>query len=186
VRVIVQEIIKNTEILMQRAVESLKRDLTTISTGRATPTLLDTVKVDSYGSYLPLNQVSNISVSDASTLFIQVWDKSLVSAVEKGIIAANLGFNPMVDGMSIRINVPKLSEERRKEMCKTAKRYGEDKKVVVRNIRKDSLEQVKKIKKDFSEDLVKDTENDIQNLTDKSCKIMDDLVSAKEKDLMTL
>jgi ribosome recycling factor len=181
-----QEILKNTDVLMQKATESLKRDLLTISTGRATPTLLDTVRVDSYGSFVPLNQVSNVSVSDASTLFIQVWDKSLVSRVEKAIIEANLGFNPAVDGMSIRINVPKLSEERRREMCKIAKKYGEDKKIAVRNIRKDSLEQIKKIKKDFSEDLVKDTESGVQNLTDKYCKNIDELVSTKEKDLLSI
>ena len=135
---------------------------------------------------MPLKQVANVSVSDATSLLISVWDKSMVSHVEKAIIAANLGLNPMVDGMSIRINIPKLSEERRKELCKIVKKYGEDKKIAIRNIRKDSLEKIKKIAKEYSEDLVKDNEKRIQDLTDKYCKNSDDLVALKEKDLLTI
>ena len=181
-----EEIINNTNELMQKVVESLKRDLGTVSTGRANANLLDTVKVESYGTIMPLKQVANVSVSDATTLLVSVWDKSMVSHVEKGIIAANLGLNPMVDGMSIRINIPKLSEERRKELCKIVKKYGEDKKIAVRNVRKDSLEKIKKIAKEYSEDLVKDKEKDVQNLTDKYCKSIDELVATKEKDLLTI
>lgn len=181
-----QEILDNTDSLMQKAVEALKRDLATVSTGRAMPSLLDTVKVEAYGNFVPLNQLSNISVSDSSTLLIQVWDRSMVSHVEKGIQNANLGFNPMIDGTSIRINIPKLSEERRKELCKIVRRYGEDKKIAVRNVRKDALEKIKKVKKDFSEDFVKDTEDNIQKLTDKHVKDIDSLVSIKEKDLLTV
>ena len=181
-----EEIISNTNELMQKAVESLKRDLGTVSTGRANANLLDTVKVESYGTIMPLKQVANVSVSDATTLLVSVWDKSMVSHVEKGIIAANLGLNPMVDGMSIRINIPKLSEERRKELCKIVKKYGEDKKIAIRNVRKDSLEKIKKIAKEYSEDLVKDKEKDVQNLTDKYCKNIDELVEIKEKDLLTI
>lgn len=181
-----QEILHNTENLMIKAIDSLKRDLGTVSTGRANPNLLDTVKVESYGSYMPLKQVANVSVSDSSTIIVQAWDKSTVSHIEKAIIAANLGLNPMVDGMTIRINIPKLSEERRKELCKVVKRYGEDKKVAIRNARKDGLESIKKIAKEHSEDLVKDTEKEVQNLTDKYCKNVDDLVAIKEKDLLTI
>ena len=181
-----EEIINNTNELMQKVVESLKRDLGTVSTGRANANLLDTVKVESYGTIMPLKQVANVSVSDATTLLVSVWDKSMVSHVEKGIIAANLGLNPMVDGMSIRINIPKLSEERRKELCKIVKKYGEDKKIAVRNVRKDSLEKIKKIAKEYSEDLVKDKEKDVQNLTDKYCKSIDELVETKEKFLLTI
>lgn len=181
-----QEILHNTENLMIKAIDSLKRDLGTVSTGRANPNLLDTVKVESYGSYMPLKQVANVSVSDSSTIVVQAWDKSTVSHIEKAIIAANLGLNPMVDGMTIRINIPKLSEERRKELCKVVKRYGEDKKVAIRNARKDGLESIKKIAKEHSEDLVKDTEKEVQNLTDKYCKNVDDLVAIKEKDLLTI
>lgn len=181
-----EDIIKLADDLMNKAIESLKRDLGTVSTGRANVNLLDTVKVESYGALMPLKQVANVSVSDATTLLISVWDKSMVSHVEKAIIAANLGLNPMVDGMSIRINIPKLSEERRKELCKIVKKYGEDKKIAIRNIRKDSLEKIKKIAKEYSEDLVKDNEKRIQDLTDKYCKNSDDLVSLKEKDLLTI
>lgn len=181
-----QEILTNTENLMIKAIESLKRDLGTVSTGRANPNLLDTVKVESYGSYMPLKQVASVSVSDSSTIVVQAWDKSTVSHIEKAIIAANLGLNPMVDGMTIRINIPKLSEERRKELCKVVKRYGEDKKIAIRNARKEGLENIKKIAKEHSEDLVKDTEKEVQNLTDKYCKNVDDLVAIKEKDLLTI
>ena len=181
-----EEIINVANDLMNKAIESLKRDLGTVSTGRANVNLLDTVKVESYGTFMPLKQVANVSVSDATSLLISVWDKSMVSHVEKAIIAANLGLNPMVDGMSIRINIPKLSEERRKELCKIVKKYGEDKKIAIRNIRKDSLEKIKKIAKEYSEDLVKDNEKRIQDLTDKYCKNSDDLVALKEKDLLTI
>lgn len=181
-----KEIIDNTNILMQKVVESLKRDLATVSTGRATPSLLDTVRVECYGNFMPLNQLANVSVADSSTLLIQVWDKSNVTPTEKAILSADLGFNPMVDGLNIRINVPKLSEERRRDMCKIVKRYGEDKKVAIRGVRKDSLEQVKKQKKDVSEDLIRSTENKVQELTDRYVKEIDELVTLKEKDLMTL
>lgn len=179
-----KEIIQNTENLMLKVIDSLKRDLGTVSTGRANPNLLDTVKVESYGSYMPLKQVSSVSVSDSSTLVVQAWDKNMVSHIEKAIIAANLGLNPMIDGMTIRINIPKLSEERRKDLCKIVKRYGEDKKVAIRNIRKDSMDSIKKKAKEVSEDLVRDTEKNIQDLTDKYCKNVDELVSIKEKELL--
>lgn len=179
-----QEIINNIDVLMQKAIESLKRDLASVSTGRAVPSLLDTVRVECYGNFVPISQVANVSVSDSSTLFVQVWDKSVVSHVEKAILNANLGFNPMVEGTSMRINIPKLSEERRKELCKIVKKYGEDKKIVIRNIRKDALEKIKKVKKDFSEDLIKDTEKKVQDLTDKYVKNVDEIIVVKEKDLM--
>ncbi|MBR2141405.1 MAG: ribosome recycling factor [Rickettsiales bacterium] len=181
-----ENILNSTKSLMEKAIESLKRDLGTVSTGRANPSLLDTVKVESYGSYMPLKQVASVSVSDSSTIVVQAWDKGTVSHIEKAIIAANLGLNPMVDGMLIRINIPKLSEERRKELCKIVKRYGEDKKIAIRNARKDGLESIKKVAKEFSEDLVRDNEGKIQEFTDKYCKMVDDLVSIKEKDLLTL
>jgi ribosome recycling factor len=181
-----REILKNMELSMQKTLEFLKKDLGAVNAGRATPSLLDTVKVEAYGSYVPLNQAANVTAPDPLTLLVQVWDKSLAIHVEKAIAAANLGFNPTVDGASLRISVPKLSEERRKELCKIAKRYGEEKKVAVRNHRRDALEKVRKIKKEFSEDLVKDTEKEAQNLTDKYCRNIDDMVAAKEKDLLTL
>jgi ribosome recycling factor len=181
-----QDILDNADGAMQKSLESLRRDLGTINTGRAMPSLLDTVRVECYGSYMQLTRVATVSAVDPLTLSVQVWDRSMVSSVEKAILTANLGFNPMVDGNIIKINIPKLSEERRKELCKTAKKYGEDKKVAVRNIRKDSLDKIKKIKDGFGEDVVKDYEKKIQNLTDKYVKEIDSLVSAKEKILLTI
>ena len=135
---------------MEDTMNSLKRDMDSISTGRATPNLLDPVKVEVYGSFMPLSQVASVSVPEATTLSIQVWDRENLRAVEKAIINSNLGFNPLVDGMTIRIMIPKLSEERRKEMVKLAKKYGEDKKVAVRNVRRDALDDFKKKRKRIS------------------------------------
>ncbi|MDR3078468.1 MAG: ribosome recycling factor [Rickettsiales bacterium] len=181
-----QDILNDTETMMQRALESLGKDLATVNAGRATPSLLDRVMVDCYGDRTPLSRVAAISVPDPLTLSLQIWDRSIVSNVEKAILAANLGFNPVVDGLSIRINIPKLSEERRRELCKLVRKYGEDRKVSIRNLRKDSLEKIKKIKSNFGEDLVRDFEKKVQNLTDKYAKTVDDMVSTREKNLMTV
>jgi ribosome recycling factor len=169
---------------MQKSLDSLKRDLGSISTGRATPSLLDTVKVDCYGSFMPLKQVANINVPDASTLSIQVWDKGMVSKVEKAIINSNLGFNPMVDGQLVRINIPKLSEERRKEFCKLVKKYGEDKKISVRNARREVIDGIKDA--GLSEDEVKRAKDDVQKCTDEHIKKIDEMVKAKEDDIMKI
>ncbi|GHU29218.1 ribosome-recycling factor [Bacilli bacterium] len=180
-----QEILDGADTAMQKALESLGRDLDTINTGRASPLLLERIRVECYGNSTPIGKIASVSVPDSMTLSVQVWDRSVVSNVEKAILAANLGFNPIVDGTTIRINIPKLSEERRKELCKVVKKYGEDRKVTVRNIRKDSLEKIKKVKSNFGEDLVKDFEKKVQNLTDKYVKEIDNLVTAKEKSLLT-
>ena len=175
-----------TKELMSKSVEHLKNNFLSVNTGRATPDLLSTVRVDFYGSIMPLNQVSNITVSDALTLVVQVWDKSMVQAVEKAITTANLGSNPRVDGQILRINVPRLTEERRKELCKLTKKYGEDAKVSIRNVRRDALEEIKKNKSDYSEDEIKKFNTDIQNLTDEYIENIDNIVSIKEKDIMTV
>lgn len=172
--------------LMIKSLEHLKTNFLSVNTGRATPDLLNTVKIEFYGSIMPLNQVSNISVSDALTLIVQVWDKSMVTAVEKAITQANLGFNPKVEGQTLRINIPRLTEERRKELCKLTKKYGEDAKVSIRNSRRDVLDEVKKNKSDYSEDEIKKFNTDIQNLTDEYIKKIDDIVASKEKDIMTI
>lgn len=172
--------------LMIKSLEHLKTNFLSVNTGRATPDLLNTVKIEFYGSIMPLNQVSNISVSDALTLIVQVWDKSMVTAVEKAITQANLGFNPKVEGQTLRINIPRLTEERRKELCKLTKKYGEDAKVSIRNSRRDALDEVKKNKSDYSEDEIKKFNTDIQNLTDEYIKKIDDIVASKEKDIMTI
>ena len=134
----------------------------------------------------PLSQAATVSAPDATTISVQVWDKGNVAAVEKGIINANLGFNPMTDGQLIRISVPKLSEERRKEFAKLAKKYGEDKKVSVRNARRDALDQVKKMEKEISKDEVHNIQEEIQKITDSYVKKIDDMVAQKEKDIMTI
>jgi len=137
------EFYNKAKIGMEKSIESLKRDLGSVSTGRATPNLLDTIKVDFYGSLVPLKQVANINVPEPTTLSVQVWDKSMVAPVVKAISGANLGFNPSIDGQLLRINIPKLSEERRKELCKAVKKYGEDKKISIRNVRREIIDSIK-------------------------------------------
>ncbi len=171
---------------MEKTIQALKKDLNSVSTGRANPSLLDTVRVESYGNFVPLNQISNVSIPDASTISIQPWDKAMVAPIERAIIAANLGFSPKVDGMVIRINVPKLTEERRKELVKLIKKYGEDKKISIRNDRRDALDTVKKQKTSFSEDEAKKFENKVQILTDDYVKKIDEMVSDKEKDILKI
>ncbi len=144
----INELADKTRKKMEDTMNSLKRDMDSISTGRATPSLLDPIKVEVYGNFSPISQVASISVPEATTLSIQVWDRENLRAVEKAIINANLGFNPMVDGMTIRIMIPKLSEERRKDMVKLAKKYGEDKKVAARNVRRDVLDDFKRREKE--------------------------------------
>jgi len=169
---------------MEDTMVSLKRDFDSISTGRANPNALDPIKAEVYGDFMSLAQLATVSVSDASTLTIQVWDKANVKAVEKAIINANLGFNPMIDGQILRIIFPKLSEERRKEMVKLAKKYGEDKKVAVRNVRRDVLDDFKKHEKEVGKDQAHSFNEIVQKITDEFIKKIDDACVVKEKDLM--
>jgi ribosome recycling factor len=171
---------------MDGTISALKNDLASISTGRATPKLLDTIKVEVYGSFMPLAQIATVSAPDATTICVQVWDKGNVSPVEKAISNANLGFNPMTDGQLIRINIPSLTEERRKEFTKLAKKYGEDKKISIRNARHDTLDQIKKMESDFSKDEIHNFQNEIQKITDDFVKKIDEMVAQKEKDIMTI
>ena len=184
----INELADKTRKKMEDTMNSLKRDMDSISTGRATPNLLDPVKVEVYGSFMPLSQVASVSVPEATTLSIQVWDRENLSAVEKAIINSNLGFNPLVDGMTIRIMIPKLSEERRKEMVKLAKKYGEDKKVALRNVRRDVLDDFKKKEKELaaSKDQIHSFNEIVQKITDEFIKKIDDVITAKEKELMKI
>jgi len=170
---------------MSDTLSSLKRDMDSISTGRATPNLLDPIKAEVYGSLMPLDQLANVSIPESSTIAIQVWDKENLKAVEKAIINSNLGFNPMVDGTIIRIAIPKLSEERRKELAKLAKKYGEDKKVAIRNIRRDIIDDFKK-GDNSSKDQLHGFSEAIQKITDEFVAKIDEVVAKKEKDLMTI
>jgi ribosome recycling factor len=171
---------------MEDTLQVFKQDLASISTGRANPSLLDTVKVEIYGSFLPLNQLANITTSEATSLIVQVWDKSNIKLVEKAIINANLGFNPLVDGTNLRIAVPKLSEERRKELVKLAKKYAEDKKIATRNIRRDVLDEFKKHEKELGKDQGHGFNDLAQKLTDEFIKKIDETLLIKEKDLMKI
>lgn len=171
---------------MEDTMNSLKRDMDSISTGRANPSLLDTIRVEVYGSLMPLSQVGSVSVPEATTLSIQVWDRENVKAVEKAIINSNLGFNPMVDGTTLRISIPKLSEERRRDLVKLAKKYGEDKKIAVRNVRRDALDEFKKHEKELGKDQIHSFTDIVQKITDEFVKKIDDAVANKEKDLMKI
>ena len=182
------ELADKTRKKMEDTMNSLKRDMDSISTGRATPSLLDPIKVEVYGNFSPISQVASISVPEATTLSIQVWDRENLRAVEKAIINANLGFNPMVDGMTIRIMIPKLSEERRKDMVKLAKKYGEDKKVAARNVRRDVLDDFKRREKEIgaSKDQIHSFNDIVQKITDEFVKKIDDVIAVKEKELMKI
>lgn len=171
---------------MEKTLETLKGDFGGLRAGRAHVSLLDGIMVDAYGSMTPLSQVGTISVPDARTLSVSVWDRSLAKAVDKALRESDLGLNPASDGQLIRIPIPPLSEERRKELVKIAGKYAEQNKVAIRNIRRDALDEVKKLKKDnlISEDEEKKYENEIQKLTDESIKKIEDMLETKEKDIM--
>ncbi|MDT0644158.1 ribosome recycling factor [Zunongwangia sp. F363] len=169
---------------MEKAIEHLKKQLVNIRAGKANPAMLGGVLVEYYGSKTPLNQVANVTTPDARTITIQPFEKSLIGEIEKGIMQANLGFNPMNNGDNVIINVPPLTEERRTQLVKTAKAEAEDAKVGVRNDRKIANNELKTL--DISEDLRKNAEVDVQELTDAHIKKIDEILAAKEKEIMTI
>src|SRR5690606_17958720 len=172
---------------MQGAVESLKGDLGGLRTGRANVSLLDPVVVEVYGSMMPLNQVATVNAPEPRMLSVQVWDKANVTAVEKGIAHANLGLNPMIDGQTLRLPMPDLTEERRKELAKLAGKYAENAKIAIRNVRRDGMEALKEDekKKEISEDDRKRGEDEVQKLTDKYVAEADAAAAQKEKEILT-
>jgi len=180
------EIKENTKSRMEKTIEALKGDLGGLRAGRAHASLLDGIMVDAYGSMTPISQVGTISVPDARCLSVSVWDRGMAKAVEKAIQESDLGLNPVSDGQLIRIPIPPLSEERRKELVKVAGKYTEQSKVAIRNIRRDALDGIKKLKKDnaISEDEEKRYENEVQKFTDDSIKKADEVLAQKEKDIM--
>lgn len=180
------KIINDSKMLMQKAIEHLESELSKIRAGRANPAMLDSIHVDYYGTHTPLSQVSSVTVPDARTLAIQPWEKGMLSPIEKAIQAANLGFNPQNDGTLIRINIPVLTEERRKELVKKTKAEVEHGKVTIRNIRRDANEHIKKDSKSVPEDVVKGLEDQIQKLTDQFIAIIEKHLDAKEKEIMTI
>src|SRR5690606_7639583 len=172
---------------MTKAVAHTESELAKIRAGKATPSMLDGISVDYYGSSTPLSQVSNINTTDARTLVIQPWEKSMLSVIEKAIIDSNIGLNPQNDGMVIRLIVPPLTEERRRDLVKKAKEEAEKGRVAVRNIRKEANEAIKKLKSEgVSEDEIKSGEAEVQKLTDKFIAQVDQLAEVKEKDIMTI
>lgn len=172
---------------MAGAVESLKGDLAGLRTGRANTSLLDPVVVEVYGAMMPLNQVATVSAPEPRMLSVQVWDKANLIAVEKGIAKANLGLNPMIDGQTLRLPLPDLTEERRRDLAKLADSYGENGKIAIRNVRRDGMEALKddEKKKDIGEDERKRGEDEVQKLTDKFVAQVDEAVAAKKKEILT-
>ena len=180
----VQFIVDSAKEQMESAIHHLEAEFVNIRAGKATPSMLNSVKVEYYGSLTPLSQVANVNTMDAHTITVQPWEKQLIPEIEKGILAANLGFNPMNNGESVIINVPILTEERRRDLAKHAKAEAELAKVSIRNDRKDANHELKKL--DISEDLLANTEVDVQSLTDLYIKKVDDLYVIKEKEIMTI
>lgn len=182
----VKQILKESEDRMHKAVEVVRQELVKIRTGKATTALLDGIKVDYYGSIVPLQQVANSSVLDIHTLTITPWDKSSLDAIQKAIQTANIGLNPIKDADHIRVPIPPLNEERRRELVKLTKKFGEDGKIAIRNIRRDTIEHLKKSEKaeHFSEDERKRAETEVQKMTDKMTKDIDTLLVLKEKEIM--
>jgi ribosome recycling factor len=173
---------------MDGAIASLQHELKGLRTGRASPNLLDHIMVDAYGDRMPLAQLATISVPESRLLTVQVWDRGMTKAVEKAISEANLGLNPSSDGQLIRVPMPQLSEERRAEMVKVAHKYAEQSKVAIRNVRRDGMEQVKKMEKDgeIAEDKMHTLSDEVQKLTDQFIKQIDQIVAAKEQEIMAV
>ncbi len=184
----IADIKKNTEGKMEQSITAFKNNLSKIRTGRANPALLDAVQVEYYGSMVPLSQVANVALLDSRTISVQPWEKGMGAKIEKAIRESDLGLNPASMGDLIRVPMPPMSEERRKEMTKLVKSEGEHAKVAVRNLRRDANEAVKKLvkDKDATEDDQKRTEADIQKMTDKRIAEIDQLIAAKEQDIMAV
>ena len=179
---------KNYSIKMDKSIQSLKKDLSTLRTGRANPNMLDTIKIDVYGQMMPIEQLATISVPEARLISVQVWDKSNITLIDSAIQKSELGINPQIDGQIIRLRVPDLTEERRKDLIKILKNMGEKGKVSIRNVRREANEELKKKLKDkkISEDENKSLEKNIQKLTDLSIENIDKILSEKEKEILQI
>jgi ribosome recycling factor len=180
------EVIRHTEESMKKSIETLKHELMGIRTGKANPGLLEGVKVSYYGQMVPLRQVANIAVPEPRLITIQPWEKPLIPEIEKAVRASGLGLNPIVEGAMLRLPIPPLTEERRKELVKLVKKYGEDTRIAVRNIRRDTNERFKKLEKEhkLSEDEMHSRQEDVQKMTDKFIKQVDEVIATKEKEIM--
>jgi len=185
---VIDEILADAETRMGKSVESLRTELTKIRTGRAHPSLLDQISVDYYGTPTPINQVANVSVEDSRTLTVAPWEKPMVAVVEKAIMNSGLGLNPSTAGNLIRIPMPPLTEERRRELVKVVKGEGENAKIAIRNIRRDANSDFKELlkEKEISEDESRQAEEKVQKLTDRFVSSVDEVIAAKEKELMEI
>ncbi len=181
-----QDILKNATDKMEKAVSSLKKEYANVRTGRANPLILEKITVEYYHTPTPLRQLSNVSVQDGQTLVITPYDKTIVNEIEKAIAKSDIGITPNSDGTCVRLTFPPLTEDRRKEICKSVKKMSEDSKVAVRNIRRDAVDDLKKVEKEenLSEDAVKGVQDDIQKLTDKYTKIIDSVAQEKEQEVL--
>ena len=180
-------ILEDTEDSMKKAISHLEIELTKIRAGKATPSMLDGINVEYYGAPSPISQIANISILDARTISIQPWEKNMLQAIERAIMQANIGITPQSDGVQIRLFLPPLTEERRKELFKKASGEGENSKVAIRNIRRDGIEQIKKLQKDgLSEDAAKESEKTVQEITDKYIVLVDKHLVSKEKEMMSV
>lgn len=180
-------IIEDAEASMKKAVGFLEAELVKIRAGKANPNMLDGINVEYYGSPTPINQVANINIMDARTISIQPWEKKTLQLIERAIIAANIGMNPQNDGINIRLFLPPLTEERRKELVKKSAAEAEHSKVAIRNIRREAIEEVKRLQKEgLSEDISKGSEKEIQDITDRYIATVEKILAAKEKDVMSI
>ena len=183
----ISQIVSTADDHMKKAITHLETELIKIRAGKATPQILDGIVVDYYGSPTPINQVGNINVMDARTLSIQPWEKNMLQPIERAIIAANIGIKPQNDGSQIRLFLPPLIEERRKELVKRCQGEGEHSKVAIRNIRRDAIEHIKRLQKNgLSEDIAKDAETNIQDITDRFITAVDKHLTSKEKEIMSV
>jgi ribosome recycling factor len=184
----VKDIILKADEKMHKTISVLKAELASMKAGRANPTMLDRVEVEYYGSMVPVNQVANVSAPEPRIILIQPWEKSSLKAIEKAILKSDLGINPSNDGSAIRLIVPELTEETRRNLVKNVKKIGEEAKVAIRSIRKDANDKLKNLKKeaDISEDEIKKSEDDVQKRTDNCVKEIDKIIEAKEKEIMSV
>ena len=180
--------IKELTIKMGKTIASYKKDIATLRTGRANPAMLDLIRIDVYGQKMPINQIASVTVPEPRTISIQVWDKNNVTLVDTEIKKSNLGVNPQVDGQILRIRIPQLTEERRKELTKILKNLGEKAKVSIRNVRRESNDNIKSLLKDkkIGEDESKNFENDVQKSTDENISLIEKILAEKEKEILTL
>ena len=181
-----EQILKDTRSKMDKSIEALRHELSRIRTGKATTALLDNVKVDYYGTLTPIRQVANVTVLDSHTLSVTPWDKSLVQTVDKAILNADLGLNPVSDGTNLKIPIPLLTEERRKDLVKLVKKFGEDCKIAIRNVRREGNDHLKRAEKDkkITEDQLKEAEDKTQKFTNEHVTMIDDILKHKEKEIM--